>query len=142
MKLLNDMAAGPYVYVIIVRMTSRILGIIGVGLGVALIAGGSRRFASPGLAVAREVPGEQYTWGVLALLFGATVLAAGILHSWLWLTIATAALATWSSFFAVSITAAAVRDPRASFTGSVTYAAVAAIAITQYAGLRQGRQNS
>jgi hypothetical protein len=142
MKHLGDRAAPMGVYVLMTRITSRLVGVTGIGLGVALIAGGPDRFGARGFAVAREVPGQQYTWGAIALASGLCVLAAGMAHKWRVLTVGTAALGAWSMFFTITLTAAAVRDHRAAVTGTVIYGMFTALTLIQYAGLQQGRRDT
>jgi hypothetical protein len=127
-------------YVVIVRLTSRILGGFGVGLGLVIILGGPDRFTAPSLAVARQVPGQQYTWGAVAAAAGIAILVGGIRRAWTVLLAGTVALALWCTFFAVSVALAALIDPHAPFTGVVTYGTLALIAISHSVGLAQGRR--
>jgi hypothetical protein len=139
-KRLHDLGAPVAVYVMIVRLTSRCLGIGGVGLGVAMLAGGPRRFASASLASARQVPGQQVTWGLIAFGLGVVILAAGHWHAWLLLQVSTSLLGTWCLFFATSIAISAAHDPDSGVIGVVTYTMVFGICTIEAVGLRIGRR--
>ena len=124
---------------LIVRLSTRVIGACGVLLGLVLILGGHERFQAPSFATARSVPGQYLTWGALAGAAGAAVLIASIRRAWTALVWAQSALGVWCLFFAGGVLIAAVRDPRAALTGFVTYTAVGLVLIIQAVGLRTGR---
>ncbi len=127
------------IYLLLVRVTRVVLGCVGVGLGFVLVVGGKSRFAGPALAIAREVPGAQYTWGVTAWCCGLIILLGSARKLWRMIETGQLLLGVWCMFYSILILAAALKDPRAGLTGGVVYAGVAFISLAQSQALRLGR---
>lgn len=108
-----------------------IVGTCAVGsviFGFGLIWGGPARFGSPGFAVARELPGTCYTWGVMVMACGAVTIA-GVLTGWHRRTvvIGTAGQGVWFLFFAVALLGSFINDPKVATTGWMIYGLVAVV---------------
>lgn len=126
------------VYVLAFRLLSRGYALLGVLLGTALIAGGPDRFSSRALATARDVPGQQLTWGAIAAAAGAVTVAASVLRLRRLVEAGAMVLIGWHLFFALSLGLSAAHDPRAGLTGAVTYTGLAGLGCVLVAALREG----
>lgn len=110
-----------YAYRWLAQAMVTILGFGSGGLGLALLLGGSGRFVSPGFAVARLVPGEHVTWGLL-FLAGSVLTLAGAWRKHFRLTrIGLFVEALCYLFLDISLFLTAINDPHGALTGAVTY---------------------
>lgn len=108
-----------------------ILIALAVGLGVAILAGGAERFASPGLNGPRNLlgwlPGPAYAaWGIAFLIYG-MALIVGLSR-----TRGTASAIVWVGvaiylFWAFGLLGSVLNDPQVAGTGVVAYSAAAAL---------------
>lgn len=130
----------PPVYVLAFRLMSRTYSFLGVALGLALLLGGADRFAGAPFATARTVPGDQITWGLIALLGGSLGLVGSVTRRVRLLTSGVAVLVVWDLFFSLTFTVAALSG-RNSLTGCVTYAFAACWGAILLVSLR-GSQNT
>lgn len=102
-----------------------LLGVASLGLGVTITTGGPGRFVSPGLAVARLVPGGCYSWGAMFALAGSATIIGFFMH---YLPLARVGLMVEAAgflFFSASLTLSVFRDDHASLTGPGTYSVLA-----------------
>lgn len=121
------MPGGPtagewFTYQFATRSMVRVIASATVVLGGVLIWGGPARFSSPGFATARQVPGQQDTWGVLFIASGALAWA-GIYAGWRRkpIMVGLACQAVLFFFLAMSLAVSASRDSRTALTGAVVY---------------------
>jgi hypothetical protein len=106
----------------------RVLSCGAVVFGLGLIWGGPDRFASPGFATARLMPGTCYTWGAMVATFGAIAMT-GVLAGWLRPVVMVGLYlqGTWFLFWAVSLFASFLEDGRVATTGWMVYGLVSTV---------------
>lgn len=121
----------PYQFA--VRSWLTCLAVLGIAMGLAMVAGGPQRFGAAGFASARLVPGGVYSWGGLLAVAGAITLT-GILGRWRRRIVMLGLLleGAWFAFFAVALGSAAVADPHVAVTGPIVYGCVAALCAIGY----------
>jgi hypothetical protein len=124
-------------YIAVFRTISRFYHLLGFALGAALIAGGPGRFGAPGFAVARQLPGEQYTWGGLLAAAGLVGFCGSLARRVAILETALCGQVVWHGFFAVSLALSAINDGRAGLTGWVSYGGWALLGTLVLVALRQ-----
>lgn len=112
-----------------------LLGILNVGLGLALVLGSPLRTASPSLAPARDLM-SIHTWGVLFVVGGVICFAAH--HLGRRGALAVAGGAGIHAVWAATLIQAATQDDRAGLTGFVVYGWVSLLHVTT--GIRLARR--
>lgn len=93
----------------------------GILQGALILLGGSQRFSSQGLAVARRMPGEQWTWGVWAVTAGVVVAVGLATHRALVRGAGLTLLSIWAGAFGVLAIGSAAASPVVAVTGGPTY---------------------
>lgn len=105
-------------------------------MGIGFIAANRARFSSPAFKPALALAPPDIL-GAIILATG-LILAVGIFtRRWQLRTAGYAIGAVWCLFFSITFIWAVVNDPRASFTGAITYAFVGAFLLTLARTARQ-----
>jgi hypothetical protein len=103
------------------RAMTRILGLIAVGLGVAILLGGEERFGGLSYAVALETPGAPWSWGLWILASGIMVLLGTVVAKPKVIAFGAIAGAMWALLFAGAFTRAAILYGSANTTAPWAY---------------------
>lgn len=95
--------------------------------GVAIFLGGLGRFGAPGYAIALQVPGAPWSWGVVIIMAGTIMVCGVVRRSSRTVAIGAFLGAAWSMFFATAFAWAAIGNPTANTTGMWVYGKDAAL---------------
>lgn len=113
----------------VVQALTRLLASYAIVQGFVIIIGGPRRWGSPTLAVAMQVPGAPATWGIVLMVFGAFALLGTFTVQLRLVAWSIGLVGAWCMFFSVSQLIVVSHDQRAGTTGVGTYATLAVVAL-------------
>ena len=121
-----------------VQALTRLTATYAVVQGAGIIIGGPDRWGSRALRVALSVPGAPASWGWALLGLGILTLALTFYNRHRLVLVSMFGIATWSMFFAVSLTPSVLEQgSRVATTGPLTYGFIAVAACVLGVAYRQ-----
>lgn len=130
----TELAVDPHVAQWTVRFLTRVMATYAIGVGLAILIGGERRFAGLSYEAALATPGAPASWGVTILLAGLLAWLGTLLGQPRVVLAGTFLGALWALLFASAFMIAAFRYDEANTTGMWVYGMVA-VAFASLAGV-------